>query len=503
MMVRKKTEEKNKRGHIHTTYYGVSWFQSVFIDDYLKPQTILEKDLKWTLEQMEEKNLSVDFCADTDMHELKKIYLLDDMAMKYILHQQLPEKDYSETLVLSKEEVEKLENAYAVLKLRHCSYVLAPVTSIPEPEKKLEEETVHNPRRKYLDVRDLDPTKNYQGKILHRSNVKIDKLNQVPIRTVPIQLDDGRKVRLRIPEWILEGHHQRFFLEKYAPIRFGLEKTKEGNVRVSWFTTYETIFLKLDWSTSLLDYVKIPKMGKANAKEHEKKKRDSKINYYCRLSIEDEELIHEYQERNKCGNMYSVYCSLMERYHFEKEKIRNLKLLHEEIKACEDDLHFFQQFKERLPEKVFSKLDRQYRARNEMINRYAQGYEKLFCRKSNILTCPVEPLNKDVKIKKKSCRMYPEQKEFINQIITEYGYRNFREWLLANLTDSPQQRIDAWKEILDDKRNEVYWLDMMLIFNDHQFHERDYRELKKRFNRMINVFNRVQTRLYEITTKVI
>lgn len=105
MMVRKKTEEKNKRGHIHTTYYGVSWFQSVFIDDYLKPQTILEKDLKWTLEQMEEKNLSVDFCADTDMHELKKIYLLDDMAMKYILHQQLPEKDYSETLVLSKEEV--------------------------------------------------------------------------------------------------------------------------------------------------------------------------------------------------------------------------------------------------------------------------------------------------------------------------------------------------------------------------------------------------------------
>lgn len=74
---------------------------------------------------------------------------------------------------------------------------------------------------------------------------------------------------------------------------------------------------------------------------------------------------------------------------------------------------------------------------------------------------------------------------------------------MANLTVTPQQRIDAWQKILDDKRNETYWLNMMLIFNDHQFHESDYRELKKRYARMINTFNQVQTRLYELTTKVI
>ena len=376
------------------------------------------------------------------------------------------------------EVIQEMEQRYPLLYLRHLSYVCSPTTSIKWKAKQPEVADKPGKRSTYLDVQELMDRFVYKGRIIHRTSTIKDQVNKVTLRRVPVELEDHRKVRLMIPEWILEGHFQRQFLVPHAPIQFRLEKTKDGHKRVCWFEVFDGIMLQLDWSQSAIDHVAISKGVKTKKKTVVKKEKKKQFLIY--FTPDEHEFLCQYQKKWNLPTLVYFCSTLIDRFLFEERKLDHLQKLKEQAIVHQKELEEFERKKPGLSESAYTMIHDNILERNQSFANYIQGYEDLFCRKSNLEFRKLTSTNGQKRTIIKSMVLVPEKVQQVHRILNALHFTTVRDWFMASLIDLPEDKLWKYKEMLDANRNGIQHLSRGLLTWKQEFHEKEYRLWQER-----------------------
>lgn len=500
-LVRQKAEQRRKVGHLMVPFVGINWFQTVFLPWYKKGTEFTQKDIEWTLETM--KRLKVEMPKQEAMmvHTFKQVYALDDQIAWYLFHTHCPQVIGQENATIPVEVIQEMEQSYPLLYLRHLSYVCAPVTSLKEKIQLAKAATKPGKNSTYLDVQELMDRFVYKGRIIHRTSTTKDQVNKVPLRRVPVELEDHRKVRLMIPEWILEGHFQRQFLVPHAPIQFRLEKTKDGHKRVCWFEVFDGIMLQLDWSQSAIDHVAISKGVKTKKKTVVKIEKKKQFLIY--FTPDEYEFLCQYQKKWKLPTLVYFCSTLIDRFLFEERKLDHLQKLKEQAIVHQKELEEFERKELGLSEAAYTMIHDNILERNQSFENYIQGYEELFCRKSNLEFRKLNSTNGQKRTIIKSMVLGPEKVQQVHRILNALHFTTVRDWFMASLVDLPEDKLWKYKEMLDANRNGIQHLSRGLLTWKQEFHEKEYRLWQERCQQYSNCVTASQKELMEWTDWVI
>ncbi len=500
-LFRQKAEQKGKVGHLVVPFVGVNWFQTVFLPHHTKRQTLIQKDIEWTIGTMKRLQIEMPKPETMTVHTFKKVFALDDQIAWYLFHTHYPQVIGQENATIPVEVIQKMEQRYPLLYLRHLSYVCSPTTSIKWKAKQPEATDKPGKRSTYLDVQELMDRFVYKGRIIHRTSTTKDQVNKVPLRRVPVELEDHRKVRLMIPEWILEGHFQRQFLVPHAPIQFRLEKTKDGHKRVCWFEVFDGIMLQLDWSQSAIDHVAISKGVKTKKKTVVKKEKKKQFLIY--FTPDEYEFLCQYQKKWKLPTLVYFCSTLIDRFLFEERKLDHLQKLKEQAIVHQKELEEFERKELGLSEAAYTMIHDNILERNQSFENYIQGYEELFCRKSNLKFRKLTSTNGQKRTIIKSMVLGPEKVQQVHRILNALHFTTVRDWFMASLVDLPEQKLWKYKEMLDANRNGSEHLSRGLLTWKQEFHEKEYRLWQERFQVYHDVLYKSKRELMEWTDWVI
>lgn len=499
-LFRQKIEQKRKVGHLVVPFVGVNWFQTVFLPFHTKSQILIQKDIEWTLETMKRLKIETPKPEAMTVHTFKQVYALDDQIAWYLFYTHCPQVIGQENATIPVEVIQEMEQRYPLLYLRHLSYICSPTTSVKWKPRQPEAADKPGKRSTYLDVQELMDRFIYKGRIIHRTNTTKDKVNKVPLRRVPVELEDHRKVRIMIPEWILEGHFQRQFLVPHAPIQFRLEKTKEGHNRVCWFELFDGIILQMDWSQSAIDHVAISKGVKTKKKTVEKKE---KKRFMLRMTPNEYEFLCRYQKKWQLPTLVYFCSTLIDRFLFEERKLDHLQKLKEQAVVHQNELEEFERRELGLSEGAYTMIHDNILERNQSFENYIRGYEDLFCQKSNLKFRKLTPTNGQKRSIEKCLYLSNEKAQQVHRIMNALHFATVRDWFLSSLVDLPEAKLWKYKEILDDNRNGSEHLSRGLLTWKQEFHEKDYRLWRERFQTYHNVLCDSKRELMEWTDWVI
>lgn len=478
-LLRRKADQRGKVGHLVVPFIGVNWFQTVFLPWYKKGNEFIRKDIEWTIGTMKRLQIEMPKPETMTVHTFKKVFALDDQIAWYLFHTHCPQVIGQENATIPVEVIQEMEQRYPLLYLRHLSYVCSPKTSIKWKAKQPEAADKPGKRSTYMDVQELMDRFVYKGRIIHRTSTIKDQVNKVPLRRVPVELEDHRKVRLMIPEWILEGHFQRQFLVPHAPIQFRLEKTKDGHKRVCWFEVFDGIMLQLDWSQSAIDHVAISKGVKTKKKTVVKKEKKKQFLIY--FTPDEYEFLCQYQKKWKLPTLVYFCSTLIDRFLFEERKLDHLQKLKEQAIVHQKELEEFERKELGLSEAAYTMIHDNILERNQSFENYIQGYEELFCRKSNLEFRKLTSTNGQKRTIIKSMVLGPEKVQQVHRILNALHFITVRDWFMASLVDLPEQKLWKYKEMLDANRNGSEHLSRGLLTWKQEFHEKDYRLWQERF----------------------
>lgn len=500
-LFRQKAEQKGKVGHLVVPFVGVNWFQTVFLPFHSKRQISIQKDIEWTIGTMKRLKIEIPKPEAMTVHTFKQIYALDDQIAWYLFHTHCLQVIGQENAIIPVEVIQEMEQRYPLLYLRHLSYVCSPMTSVKWKPKEPEAADKPGKRSTYMDVHQLMDRFVYKGRIINRTSTIKDQVNKVPLRRIPVELEDHRKVRLMIPEWILEGHFQRQFLVPHAPIQFRLEKTKDGHKRVCWFEVFDGIMLQLDWSKSAIDHVAISKGVKTKKKTVVKKEKKKQFLIY--FTPDEYESLCQYQKKWKLPTLVYFCSTLIDRFLFEERKLDHLQKLKEQAIVHQEELEEFERKELGLSEAAYTMIHDNILERNQSFENYIQGYEELFCRKSNLEFRKLTSTNGQKRTIIKSMVLGPEKVQQVHRILNALHFTTVRDWFMASLVDLPEQKLWKYKEMLDANRNGIQHLSRGLLTWKQEFHEKEYRLWQERCQQYSNCVTASQKELMEWTDWVI
>lgn len=459
---RQVAEQKGKVGHLVVPFVGVNWFQTVFLPYHTKGQILVQKDIEWTRMTMQRLNIIEPSVRAMTPHEFQNVYTLEKDIAWYFYQKHCPQVLDNEGALIPEAVIQEMEQQYPLLYLRRLSFVCSPVTSVQSKPQMPEATDKRKKNQTYMDVQELRDRQIYKGKIIYRTNTTQDRVNKIPLRRIPVELEDHRKVKLLIPEWILEGHYQRLFLLQHAPIQFRLEKTKEGHKRVAWFDLFDGISLQLDWSRAAIDHVKVSKGVKTQKRESFAKKEKKKY-FALRFTPDEYEFLCQYQKKWQLPTLVFLTNTLIDRFLFEERKLDHLQQLKEQAQVHQKELEEFERNELGLSDKAYSMIHGNLLERNQSFEKYITQYDKLFCQGSNLtFRKPVKNPNQNRTVLK-SLYLPKETVKIVFQILNTFHYANVRDWILASLVDLPEPKLWIYKNMLDVDRNASYHLSRGLL----------------------------------------
>lgn len=499
-LFRQKAEQKGKVGHLVVPFVGVNWFQTVFLPFHTKTQILIQKDIEWTKKTMKRLNIIVPSVKTMTAHEFQQVYGLEKEISWYLFQKHCPQIIENKNVVPDT-IIQEMEQQYPLLYLRRLSFVCSSVTSVKWKPQQAEVAAKPGKKSTYMDVQQLMDRFVYKGRIIHRTSTLKDQVNKVPLRRVPVELEDHRKVRLMIPEWILEGHFQRQFLVPHAPIQFRLEKTKDGHKRVCWFEVFDGIMLQLDWSQSAIDHVAISKGVKTKKKTVVKKEKKKQFLIY--FTPDEYEFLCQYQKKWKLPTLVYFCSTLIDRFLFEERKLDHLQKLKEQAIVHQKELEEFERKELGLSEAAYTMIHDNILERNQSFENYIQGYEELFCRKSNLEFRKLTSTNGQKRTIIKSMVLGPEKVQQVHRILNALHFTTVRDWFMASLVDLLEQKLWKYKEMLDANRNGSHHLSRGLLTWKQEFHEKDYWLWQQRYKKYKEILSNSQIELMEWTDWVI
>lgn len=267
MLYKEPNAKENEKDKLYFTAYGYDWYANVF-----RPKMRMNsprKDLSGWVETedvfmkraLRAEKVGWDEGLSDDWNSMMDIYAFRSTEfMQRILQMVGIEKELAD---LKKEDFEKLEESMPTYRIRRYSFLFSKTKRYKKGQMQYEmEKPEEKKNREWLEVHDL---KNgwYRGRILNRNYYTGNGLFSILV--LPIQLENGKKMKMRIPNKLFEDSAIQNLFVPEQKLRLEIEEVEVDGTkhkRVKWFVLGEQILVRLDWNLkSPMWYVPRPKIG--------------------------------------------------------------------------------------------------------------------------------------------------------------------------------------------------------------------------------------------------
>lgn len=215
------------------------------------------------------------------------------------------------------------------------------------------------------------------------------------------------------------------------------------------------------------------------------------------------EFLCRYQKKWQLPTLVYFCSTLIDRFLFEERKLDHLQKLKEQAVVHQNELEEFERRELGLSEGAYTMIHDNILERNQSFENYIRGYEDLFCQKSNLKFRKLTPTNGQKRSIEKCLYLSNEKAQQVHRIMNALHFATVRDWFLSSLVDLPEAKLWKYKEILDDNRNGSEHLSRGLLTWKQEFHEKDYRLWRERFQTYHNVLCDSKRELMEWTDWVI
>lgn len=261
--------EKSKAGEIYFTLHGADWFTRIYYNKKIQKEkskfgTHLDFDeieIQWMEQLLAKENVPLDEELNNPYYKMIFIYQLKTKEHMEKIFSRLGNMKPLEQL--KKEDYLLMESKLKSLKLKRYSYLFSKTKSYKDsiiqylnPVQKKQE------NHEWCEV-DKSKSGWYYGKIINKPYYH--GKGKCEVLVVNVQLDNGKKIKVRIPSVLYRKTKIQLLYVAHMSIRFFIEDINvegEPHHRVKQIILGKQIGFIPNWDESPMYYVPIPCVGK-------------------------------------------------------------------------------------------------------------------------------------------------------------------------------------------------------------------------------------------------